>query len=114
VHAHPLSLYLPSRTKAQIHSPYVISTPICTLWLGGVNDTANDVFTCAIDIGDQYSVNYVTDNNDIFVPSVDDTERKNWEQFVACINYKADNDLFKKIPWQRPFDDSKYPLVSLW
>ncbi len=41
VHAHPLSLYLPSRTKlwctlhlrGQIHSPYFYSTPTCTLWL---------------------------------------------------------------------------------
>jgi hypothetical protein len=38
-HAHPLSLYLPSRTKlccklqlkGQIHSPSFYSTPICTL-----------------------------------------------------------------------------------
>jgi hypothetical protein len=43
---------------------------------GGVNDTASDVFTCDVDIGDQYSVNYVTDINDIFVASVDDTARK--------------------------------------
>jgi len=41
MHAHPLSLYRPSRTKlyctlqlrGQIHSPYFYSTPICTLWL---------------------------------------------------------------------------------
>ncbi len=41
VHAHPLSLYLPSCTKlqctlqlrGQIHSPYFISTHICTLWI---------------------------------------------------------------------------------
>ncbi len=40
VHAHPLLLYLLSRTKfwctlqlrGQIHSPYFYSTPICTLW----------------------------------------------------------------------------------
>ncbi len=40
VHAHPLSLDLPSRAKlwctlqlrGQIHSPYFYSTPICTLW----------------------------------------------------------------------------------
>jgi hypothetical protein len=39
MHAHPLSLYLPSRTKlwctlqrrGRIHSPYFYSTPICTL-----------------------------------------------------------------------------------
>jgi hypothetical protein len=45
VHAHPLSLYLPSRTKLQCtlqlsghvqctHSPYFISINICTLWCG--------------------------------------------------------------------------------
>ncbi len=39
VHAHPVSLYLPLRTKlqctlgwVQTHTPYFISTPICTLW----------------------------------------------------------------------------------
>jgi hypothetical protein len=40
VHAHPLSLYIASRTKlscmlqlrGQIHSPYFYSTPIRTLW----------------------------------------------------------------------------------
>jgi hypothetical protein len=40
VHEHPLSLYLPSRTKlwctlqlrGKIHSTYFYSTPICTLW----------------------------------------------------------------------------------
>ncbi len=40
VQAHPLSLYLPSRTKlqctvqlrGQMHSPYFISIPICNLW----------------------------------------------------------------------------------
>jgi hypothetical protein len=40
VHAHPLTHLLPSRTKLQctlqlrrqIHSPYFISTPLCTLW----------------------------------------------------------------------------------
>jgi hypothetical protein len=42
VYAHPLSLFLPSRTKlwstlqlrGQIHSLYFYSTLICTLWLG--------------------------------------------------------------------------------
>ncbi len=41
VHAHPLSLYLPSRTelwctlqlRGQIHFPYFYSTPLCTLQL---------------------------------------------------------------------------------
>jgi hypothetical protein len=37
VHAHPLSLYLPSRTKywwaeKAAHYPYFYSIPICTLW----------------------------------------------------------------------------------
>ncbi len=40
LHAHPLSIYYSSRTKlqctlqlrGQLHSPYFISTPICTLW----------------------------------------------------------------------------------
>ncbi len=57
---------------------------------GGFNNTANDV---SVDIGDQYSVNYVTDNNDIFV-AVDDTARKKWEQFVACISDMGENDSF--------------------
>ncbi len=40
MHAHPRSLYLPSRTKlwcslqlrGQIYSPYFYSSPICSLW----------------------------------------------------------------------------------
>jgi hypothetical protein len=62
--------------KVSVTLPYFISTPMCCV-AGVVNDTANDFFTCAVDIGDQYSVNYVTDNNDIFVASADDTARKN-------------------------------------
>jgi hypothetical protein len=84
--------------------------PLCTPWLGGVNDTANDVFTCAI-IGDQYSVNYVTDNNDIFFASVDYTARKKWEQFVACISDMGENDSLKKKVLQK-FRDT-VPLLTV-
>ncbi len=33
--------------------------------------------TCVVDIGDQYGVNYVIDNNNKFVANVGDTARKN-------------------------------------
>ncbi len=49
VHALPLSLYLPSRTKMwctlqlrgkiHVHSPYFYSTPICSLWERSPQDT---------------------------------------------------------------------------
>ncbi len=55
VHAHPLSLYLPSRTKllrGQIYSPYFVSTPmysvvkstknICPRICGGYNSRCSD------------------------------------------------------------------------
>jgi hypothetical protein len=65
--------------------------------------------TCVVDIGDQYGVNYVIDNNNKFVANVGDTARKNWEQLVACINDMTDNDSFKKrpseVPWHHRFDD---------
>ncbi len=54
VHAHLLSLYLPSRTmlwcmlqlRGQIHSPYLYSTPICTLWLELCRHCWSDVVGC--------------------------------------------------------------------
>jgi hypothetical protein len=73
--------------------PLISSLPLCTVWAGGVNDTANDVFTCAVDIGDQYSVNYVTDNNDIFVASVGGTTpHEKLRTIRRRINDMADND----------------------
>jgi hypothetical protein len=85
----PYTLFTIAYKVYQIYSPYFISTAMYSV-AGGVNGTVTDFF---VDISDQNSVNYVTDNSDIFVASVGYTHRKkriiyrkNWEQFVACIN----------------------------
>ncbi len=81
VHANPLSLYLPTRTKLQCtrqlrggdrYTPPISSLPLCTLWLG-VSMTLPMISSPR----DQYGVTDVVNYSGIFVVSVGDTARKN-------------------------------------
>jgi hypothetical protein len=95
VHAHPLSQYLPSRTKlwcnlqlrGQTHSPYFYSTPISTLWIytsiSFLIRRRHWPCTGVVDICEQL-ISGINDTGEQFIAIVIDTEMsyKLWNMII--------------------------------